>query len=66
MIEDRCDQLVNMGFMLNATTMEFYGGDKEIKDMNVHLVEIQCSSEKEWEKIINDIQEEIKNRYSKS
>jgi hypothetical protein len=40
----------------------FYGKYPYNKDFNVHVTELTCSSEEEWEKIITSLKKELARR----
>ena len=53
--EQRCNQLFEMG-------LKFNGAEHVKDDFNVHWTEIICSSDKEWNEIISNIKNEMKER----
>ena len=61
----RCNELYSLGLTFNFNENSFIGKEEDILDFNVHTTEITCSTEEEWNKIINTFKEEIIKRRNK-
>lgn len=60
----RCDELFQMGMKFHFGENSYVGKEDDIRDMNVHAIEITCDSDQEWEEKVNSLKEEIKRRRS--
>lgn len=56
----RCDQLFKMGLMFNGQS--YVGTKDNNNDVNFHYTEIQCDSDEEWNKKVENAKAELTRR----
>lgn len=59
-LENRIKECIDLEMRFNGES--FIGKSDYNKDFNVHITEIKCSSDEEWNKIISDMSTELKKR----
>ena len=62
-IKNRCDELFNLDMGLDGTY--YVGKNKNNKDFNIHMIEIQCDSDFVWKNKIKGLKSELKKRTKK-
>jgi len=58
----RLDQLSKLDMKFNFKENSYYGYKENNSDFNVHMTEIQCDDEQEWDKKIEGLEKEYERR----
>jgi hypothetical protein len=61
-ITKRIDQLIKLDMKLNISDRSYYGVEEINSDFNVHITELQCTDDQEWDKLIKGLETEYERR----